>query len=404
MHSPTFDTVEQAIQDLRNGKIVIVADDEDRENEGDLVCAAELATPEMINFMTLHGRGLICLALTGERCDQLGLPQMTDRNTEELSTAFTVSIDAERRFGVTTGISASDRATTIHVAINPNTIPSDLRRPGHIFPLRARPGGVLQRVGQTEASVDLARLAGLVPAGVICEILNPDGTMARRPELHALAQRHGLTFVTVAQLVAYRLRTEQLVHRVAEARIPTGFGEFRIVGYRNDVDRAEHVALVYGNVDGERDVLVRMHSKCLTGDVFGSQRCDCGAQLHAAMAQIAEEGRGVIVYLDQEGRGIGLLNKLRAYALQDAGDDTVQANQRLGFAPDLRNYGIGAQILRDLGLSSIRIMTNNPRKLVGIDGYGLEIVERVPLAVPPHAENAGYLAVKRDKLGHLLAH
>jgi 3,4-dihydroxy 2-butanone 4-phosphate synthase/GTP cyclohydrolase II len=400
----TFGTIEQAIDDLRNGKIIIVADDEDRENEGDLVCAAELATPEMINFMTLHGRGLICLALTGERCDQLGLPQMTDRNTEALSTAFTVSIDAERRFGVTTGISASDRATTIHVAINPATVPSDLRRPGHIFPLRARPGGVLQRVGQTEASVDLARLAGLVPAGVICEILNPDGSMARRPELQTMAQEHGLTFVTVAQLVAYRLGTEQLVHRVAEARIPTEFGEFRIIGYQNDVDRAEHVALVYGEVAGQADVLVRMHSKCLTGDVFGSQRCDCGPQLHRAMEMVAEAGRGAIVYLDQEGRGIGLLNKLRAYALQDAGADTVQANERLGFAPDLRNYGIGAQILRDLGLSSIRVMTNNPRKLVGLEGYGLQIVERVPLVTDPNRENRGYLQVKRDKLGHLLAH
>ncbi len=399
-----FGTIEQAVEDLRSGKIIIVADDEDRENEGDLVCAAELVTPEMINFMTLHGRGLICLALTGERCDQLGLPQMADRNTEELSTAFTVSIDAERRFGVTTGISASDRATTIHVAINPETQPSDLRRPGHIFPLRARKGGVLQRVGQTEASVDLARLAGLVPAGVICEILNPDGSMARRPELQEISRQHNLTFVTVAQLVAHRLMTEQLVHRVAEARIPTDLGEFRIIGYQNDVDRAEHVALVYGDVAGHKEILVRMHSKCLTGDVFGSQRCDCGPQLQRAMELVAKEGRGVIVYLDQEGRGIGLLNKLRAYALQDAGADTVQANERLGFAPDLRNYGIGAQILRDLGLSSIRVMTNNPRKLVGLEGYGLQIVERVPLIADPNSENQSYLKVKRDKLGHLLAH
>jgi 3,4-dihydroxy 2-butanone 4-phosphate synthase / GTP cyclohydrolase II len=399
-----FDTIDQAIDDLRNGRIIIVADDEDRENEGDLVCAAELVTPEMVNFMTLHGRGLICLALTGERCDQLGLPQMTERNSEELSTAFTVSIDAGRRFGVTTGISASDRATTIHTAINPATVPSDLRRPGHIFPLRARPGGVLQRVGQTEASVDLARMAGLVPAGVICEILSADGSMARRPELAQLAKQHQLTFVTVAQLVAYRLQTEQLVHRVAEARIPTDFGEFKIIGYQNDVDRAEHVALVYGEITGQPNVLVRMHSKCLTGDVFGSQRCDCGMQLHRAMELVAQEGRGAIVYLDQEGRGIGLLNKLRAYALQDAGADTVQANEKLGFAPDLRNYGIGAQILRDLGLSSIRVMTNNPRKLVGLEGYGIQIVERVPLIADPNGENRGYLQVKRDKLGHLLAH
>ena len=329
---------------------------------------------------------------------------MTERNSEELATAFTVSIDAGRRFGVTTGISARDRATTIHVAINPATEPSDLRRPGHIFPLRARPGGVLQRVGQTEASVDLARLAGLVPAGVICEILNPDGSMARRPELHEMAQQHGITFVTVAQLVAYRLRTEQLVHRVAEARVPTEYGEFRMIGYQNDVDRAEHVALVFGEIAGQPNVLVRMHSKCLTGDVFGSQRCDCGFQLHRAMELIAQEGRGAIVYLDQEGRGIGLLNKLRAYALQDSGADTVQANERLGFAPDLRNYGIGAQILRDLGLSSIRVMTNNPRKLVGLEGYGLQIVERVPLLADPNRENRDYLQVKRDKLGHLLSH
>ena len=399
-----FGTIEQAVEDLKNGKLIIVADDEDRENEGDLVCAAELITPETINFMTLHGRGLICLALTGERCDQLGLPQMADRNTEEQSTAFTVSIDAERRFGVTTGISASDRATTIHVALNPATVPSDLRRPGHIFPLRARPGGVLQRVGQTEASVDLARLAGLIPAGVICEILNADGSMARRPELEVIARQHGLAFITVAQLVAHRLKHERLVHRVAEARLPTAFGEFRIIGYRNDVDRAEHVALVKGDVAGQPEILVRMHSKCLTGDVFGSQRCDCGVQLARAMELVAAEGRGVIVYLDQEGRGIGLLNKVRAYALQDSGADTVQANQHLGFAPDLRNYGIGAQILRDLGLSSIRVMTNNPRKLVGLEGYGLEIAARVPLVSSPTQENAGYLAAKKDKLGHLLTY
>ncbi|HEX5387547.1 MAG TPA: bifunctional 3,4-dihydroxy-2-butanone-4-phosphate synthase/GTP cyclohydrolase II [Gemmatimonadales bacterium] len=399
-----FGTIEQAVEDLKNGKLVIVADDEDRENEGDLVCAAELVTPEMINFMAQHGRGLICLALTPERCEQLGLPQMAQRNTEEQGTAFTVSIDAERRFGVTTGISAADRATTIHVAINPATVPSDLRRPGHIFPLRARPGGVLQRVGQTEASVDLAQLAGLVPAGVICEILSADGSMARRPELERVAREHGLTFITVAQLVAYRLRTERLVHRVAEARLPTELGEFTIIAYRNDVDHAEHVALVMGDVAEQPNILVRMHSKCLTGDVFGSHRCDCGTQLHTAMQLVGREGRGVIVYLDQEGRGIGLLNKIRAYALQDSGADTVQANQRLGFPPDLRNYGIGAQILRDLGLSSIRVMTNNPRKLVGLEGYGLEIVERVPLIASPTQANQSYLDVKRDKLGHLLTH
>ncbi len=396
--------IEQAIADIRNGKIIVVADDEDRENEGDLVCAGELVTPEMINFMTIHGRGLICLALTGERCDQLGLPPMTERNTEALGTAFTVSIDAQRRFGVSTGISAADRAATIHVALNPATKPDDLRRPGHVFPLRARPGGVLQRVGQTEASVDLARLAGLNPAGVICEILNPDGTMARRPQLARFAQEHGLTAVTVADLVAYRLRTERLVHRIAEARLPTRYGEFRIIGYRNDVDHAEHVAIVLGEVREASAVLVRMHSRCLTGDVFGSMRCDCGPQLHAALAMIGQAGAGVVVYLDQEGRGIGLLNKLRAYAAQDRGADTVEANRELGFQPDLRNYGIGAQILRDLGLSAIRILTNNPRKLVGLEGYGLEIVERVPLVLSPTDENRDYLDVKRDKLGHLLTH
>ncbi len=399
-----FGTIEQAISDLRNGKCIIVADDEDRENEGDLVAAAELVTPDLINFMTIHGRGLICLTLTPERCDQLGLPQMTLENSESMGTAFTVSIDAERRFGVTTGISAADRARTIQVAIRPETQPNDLRRPGHIFPLRARPGGVLQRVGQTEAGVDLARLAGLNPAAVICEILNPDGTMARRGELFEFAERHGLTFVTVAQLVAYRLTQERLVHRIAEARLPTPYGVFRIVGYRNDVDTAEHVALVYGDAEGQPNLLVRMHSKCLTGDVFHSLRCDCGEQLDAAMRQVAEAGRGVIVYLDQEGRGIGLLNKLRAYELQDSGADTVQANQELGFAPDLRNYGIGAQILRDLGLTTIRLMTNNPRKVVGVDAYGLSIVERVPLVLPPTEDNRAYLATKRDKLGHLIGH
>lgn len=399
-----FGTIEQAISDLRNGKCIIVADDEDRENEGDLVAAAELVTPDLINFMTIHGRGLICLTLTPERCDQLGLPQMTLENSESMGTAFTVSIDAERRFGVTTGISAADRARTIQVAIRPETQPNDLRRPGHIFPLRARPGGVLQRVGQTEAGVDLARLAGLNPAAVICEILNPDGTMARRGELFEFAERHGLTFVTVAQLVAYRLTQERLVHRIAEARLPTPYGVFRIVGYRNDVDTAEHVALVYGDAEGQPNLLVRMHSKCLTGDVFHSLRCDCGEQLDAAMRQVAEAGRGVIVYLDQEGRGIGLLNKLRAYELQDSGADTVQANQDLGFAPDLRNYGIGAQILRDLGLTTIRLMTNNPRKVVGVDAYGLSIVERVPLVLPPTEDNRAYLATKRDKLGHLIGH
>ena len=399
-----FGSVERAIADIRAGKLVIVADDEARENEGDLIGAGDLVTPEMINFMATFGRGLICLTLTPERCQALGLPQMAEHNTESHETAFTVSIDAAARFGVTTGISAADRAMTIKVAIDPATVPADLRRPGHVFPLRARPGGVLQRVGQTEASIDLARLAGLYPAGVICEILNPDGSMARRPELEAFARRHDLSFISVAQLVEYRLAKERLVHRVADARLPTPYGEFRIIGYRNDVDAAEHVALVYGDVTGRRSVLVRMHSKCLTGDVFGSARCDCGWQLHSAMRMVAQEGHGVIVYLDQEGRGIGLLNKLKAYELQDAGRDTVTANEELGFKPDLRNYGIGAQILLDLGLSSIRILTNNPRKLVGLEGYGLEIVERVPIVPPPSDENRAYLDVKRDKLGHFLTH
>jgi 3,4-dihydroxy 2-butanone 4-phosphate synthase/GTP cyclohydrolase II len=400
----SHELVEQAIADIRAGKLVIVADDEDRENEGDLVGAAARVSPEMINYMATHGRGLICLTLTPDRCQALGLSQMTEHNTESRETAFTVSVDAAVRFGVTTGISAADRAATIRVVVDPASEPSDLRRPGHVFPLRARPGGVLQRVGQTEASVDLARLAGLYPAGVICEILNADGTMARRPELDRFAAEHKLTFITVAQLVQYRLAKERLVHRVASARLPTAAGEFKIIGYRNDVDDAEHVALVYGDVEGQRAVMVRMHSKCLTGDVFGSQRCDCGWQLESAMGTIAREGRGVIVYLDQEGRGIGLLNKLKAYELQDAGNDTVEANEKLGFKPDLRNYGIGAQILLDLGLSSIRVLTNNPKKLVGLEGYGLEIVERLPIVPPPSDENRAYLDVKRDKLGHLLTH
>ena len=399
-----FGTVEQAIRDIGAGRLVIVADDESRENEGDLIGAAERVTPEMVNFMSLHGRGLICVTLSPERCRALALPQMVDHNTESQETAFTVSVDAASRFGVTTGISAADRARTIQVAIDPAAVPGDLRRPGHVFPLQARPGGVLQRVGQTEASVDLARLAGLYPAGVICEVLSADGNMARRPELEAFSREHGLTFITVAQIVAHRLQHERLVHRVAEARLPTPSGDWSIVGYRNDVDAAEHVALVYGDVTGGPGVLVRMHSKCLTGDVFGSGRCDCGWQLQTAMRMIAEEGRGVVVYLDQEGRGIGLLNKLKAYELQDAGHDTVEANQRLGFKPDLRNYGIGAQILLDLGVQSIRILTNNPMKLVGVDGYGLQVVERVPIVPPRTDENADYLDVKRDKLGHLFTH
>lgn len=397
-----FGTVEQAIEDIRQGRFVVVADDEDRENEGDLICAAQLVTPEMVNFM-LAAKGMVCLAITGERADQLGLAPQVDENTEAMRTAFTVSIDAAPRFGVTTGISARDRARTIQVAVDPATTRSDLRRPGHVHPLRARDGGVLQRVGHTEAAVDLARLAGLYPAGVICEILNEDGTTAQRPELEAFCERYGITFITVAQLVAYRLQHERLVHRVAEARLPTDFGEWRIVGYRNDVDQHEHVALVFGDLGDGEDVLVRMHSKCLTGDVFHSMRCDCGWQLHTAMEQIAREGRGVVVYLDQEGRGIGLLNKLKAYELQDAGADTVEANERLGFKPDLRNYGIGAQILLDLGLRSIRVLTNNPRKLVGLEGYGLRITDGVRIIAPETEENAAYLDAKRAKMGHLVA-
>jgi len=397
-----FDRVEDAIQDIRDGKMVIVADDEDRENEGDLVCAASAVTPEIINFMATHGRGLICVALTAERADALDLRPMSEFNTEALGTAFTVSVDAAARFGVTTGISAWDRARTIQVCIDPESKPGDLRRPGHVFPLRARPGGTLRRVGQTEASVDLARLAGLEPAGVICEILNPDGTMARRPELEVFAKEHGLKFITVAQIVAYRLQRERLVRREAEANIPTPYGDWRIIAYRNDVDQFEHVAFVKGEVAGQEDVLVRMHSECLTGDVFHSMRCDCGEQLDAAMQRISEEGRGVIVYLRQEGRGIGLVQKLKAYALQDEGLDTVQANEALGFRPDLRDYGIGAQILLDQGLSSIRILTNNPKKIVGLDGYGLSVTGQVPLRVEPNPHNQAYLDTKRDKMGHLL--
>jgi 3,4-dihydroxy 2-butanone 4-phosphate synthase/GTP cyclohydrolase II len=400
-----FGAVEEAISEIAAGRMVIVADDEDRENEGDLICAAQRVTPEIVNFMTKRASGLLCLALTGVRCDQLGLVPVSENNIDAYRTAYTQSVDAAPRFGITTGISAQDRATTIRVAVDPATVPADLRFGGHVQPLRSREGGVLQRVGHTEAAVDLARLAGLYPAGVICEILrDEDGQPARRPELERFAERHHLTFITVAQLVAHRLKTERLVHRVAEARLPTEYGDFHVVGYRNDVDTHEHVALVLGDVRDGEDVLVRMHSRCLTGDVFGSLRCDCGWQVHAAMEMIAKEGRGVVVYLDQEGRGIGLLNKLRAYALQDDGADTVEANERLGFKPDLRNYGIGAQILLDLGLRSIRPMTNNPRKLVGLEGYGLTVDERVPIRAPKTDENRDYLDTKQAKLGHLLAH
>ena len=397
----TFGTVDQALADIAAGRFVVVADDEDRENEGDLVCAAQLVTPEMVNFM-LDAKGMICLAMTNAWANHLGLQPQVEDNTEAMSTAFTVSIDASAAFGVSTGISASDRATTIRVAVNASATRADLRTPGHIHPLRARDGGVLQRVGHTEAAVDLARLAGLRSAGVICEILNRDGTTARRPQLETFSRAHGLTFITIAQLVAYRLKTERLVHRVAEARLPTQYGEWTIIGYRNDVDAREHLALVHGDVNGQHGVLTRMHSKCLTGDVFHSQRCDCGWQLETAMRMIQQEGRGVIVYLDQEGRGIGLLNKLKAYELQDHGADTVEANEQLGFKADLRNYGIGAQILLDQALHSIRLLTNNPRKIVGLDGYGIVVTESVRIEAPATDENAWYLETKRTKLGHLL--
>lgn len=398
-----FGTVQQAIRDIRDGKFVVVADDEDRENEGDLICAAELVTPEMVNFM-LRAKGMICVALPPERVAQLGLAMQGRDNTEAMKTAFTVSIDGAPAYGVTTGISASDRATTIRIAADPTKGADDVRTPGHVHPLKARHGGVLQRVGHTEAAVDLCRLAGMQPAGVICEILNDEGLTMKRDELDRFAQAHGLTFITIADLVAHRLTNERLVHRAADARLPNDLGGdgWRIVGYRNDVDDREHVALVYGSIGDGENVLVRMHSKCLTGDVFHSRRCDCGWQLHKAMEMIAEEGKGVIVYLDQEGRGIGLLNKLRAYELQDQGHDTVEANEKLGFKSDLRNYGVGAQILLDLGVRSIRVLTNNPMKLVGLKGYGLEIVDRVRIAAPTNDENASYLETKRTKMGHLL--
>lgn len=398
----TFDTVEEALDEIRRGGMVIVADDEDRENEGDIVMAAAAVTPDHVNFMAKHARGLICVTLTSDRADELDLPLMTDRNTDPQGTAFTVSVDAHVKFGVTTGISAHDRSKTIEVLTNPETQPEDLRRPGHIFPLRAKSGGVLRRVGQTEASVDLAELAGFPPVGVICEILNTDGTMARRPELHDFAAEHDLKFITVAQLVAYRLTKTRLVTRVAEAELPTRYGNFRVIAYRSVLDGGEHLALVKGDLEGKKDVMVRMHSECMTGDVFGSLRCDCGEQLHAALERIAVEEEGAVVYLRQEGRGIGLGNKLKAYHLQDGGLDTVEANERLGFKPDLRDYGIGAQILLDLGVRSLRLLTNNPRKIVGLDGYDLEITGREPLRVEPGVHNERYLETKRSKLGHLI--
>jgi 3,4-dihydroxy 2-butanone 4-phosphate synthase/GTP cyclohydrolase II len=397
-----FASIEEALADVREGKFVIVVDAADRENEGDLTIAAEHVTPEAVNFMATHARGLICLCLTEERCAELGLRPMTQDNQTPYETAFTVSIEA--REGVTTGISAADRARTIRVAIDPTKSAGDLIQPGHVFPLKARPGGVLQRTGQTEAAVDLARLAGLTPAGVVCEVMNEDGTMARVPDLVEYCARHGVKMITIAELVEYRRRTEKLVERTVSARLPTAYGEFTAIAFRETLTGKHHVALVRGEVAGEEDVLVRVHSECLTGDVFHSLRCDCGEQLELALARIAAEERGVLLYMAQEGRGIGLLNKLKAYELQETGFDTVEANIELGFPPDTREYGIGYQILADLGLSTIRILTNNPKKMEGSEGYGLEVVEQLPIEVPPNAENRRYLETKRAKLGHRLHH
>ncbi len=396
-----FNTIDEALEDLEKGKMVILVDDEDRENEGDLCMAAEKVTPEAINFMAKYGRGLICLSLTPERVEELKLPMMTDENTSPFGTAFTVSIEAKK--GVTTGISAADRATTILTAIDPKTKPEDLARPGHVFPLRAKPGGVLQRAGQTEGSVDLARLARLYPAGVICEIMNDDGTMARVPQLMEFAKKHNLKIVTIKDIIKYRMRTELFVKRLVNVTLPTIYGgDFNVIAYTNDIDNNIHLALVKGEIRPDDEVLVRVHSQCLTGDVFGSQRCDCGEQLHKAMEMIRNEGKGVILYMKQEGRGIGLINKLKAYELQDKGLDTVEANIKLGFKPDLRDYGIGAQILVDLGVRKMRLMTNNPKKIVGLEGYGLKVVERVPIETKPHEKNFIYLKTKKKKLGHML--
>ncbi len=397
-----FSPIAEAIEDIRNGKLIVVVDDPGRENEGDLIVAAQFASPEVINFMVTHGRGLICLLLTEERCEELHLPPMEQRNEAPHGTDFRSSIEA--REGITTGISAADRSHTIQVAIDPTKGPRDLVRPGHMFPVAAKPGGVLQRSGHTETAVDLARLAGLIPAGVLCEILNDDGTMARVPDLIPYCQRHGLKLITIADLIEYRRRNEKLIERVTSVRLPTAYGEFAAVAFRETLSGKIHVALVRGDLEGAQDVLVRVHSECLTGDVFHSLRCDCGEQLELALNRIATEGRGVLLYMAQEGRGIGLLNKLKAYELQETGLDTVEANLELGFPADGRDYGIGSQILSDLGLSTIRILTNNPRKITGIEAYGLRVVEQVPIEVPPNDENKGYLETKRTKLGHRLHH
>jgi 3,4-dihydroxy 2-butanone 4-phosphate synthase/GTP cyclohydrolase II len=393
-------SIAEAIEDIKAGRFVIIVDDEDRENEGDLALAAEKVTTEAINFMAKHARGLICLPIIGKRLDELGIPPMVGENTSKFSTAFAVSVDA--KYGTTTGISAVDRAQTIKVMIDPATKPDDLARPGHIFPLQAREGGVLVRAGQTEAIVDLARLAGLYPAGVICEIMNEDGTMARLPQLEAMADKFDIKIIAVADLIAYRRRHEKLVHRVAETRLPTGYGEFTAIAYKSDIDPDEHLALVLGDISTEEPVLVRVHSECLTGDVFGSLRCDCGEQVTLAMQNIASEGRGVFLYMRQEGRGIGFHNKMRAYALQDKGLDTVEANLSLGFPSDLRDYGVGAQILADLGLHEIRLLTNNPKKVIGLEGYGLKVVETIPIITIPNPYNRDYLVTKQKKLGHRL--